>query len=151
MAGIFRRSEDIANEIKGHVHASRASIIIHFLFSSIPFLPVFLSDRVLSATTSLIHIFPKKHWTSAGQCPRVLHRFGVTMDASYLSSTNEALEHFQVKEQQGLSEQQVQRATEKYGRNGTVHHQASSQEKTLLKYLHSITGRPSNAVMAACS
>ena len=44
------------------------------------------------------------------------------MDASYLSSTEEALEHFKVNEDQGLSEQQVRKALEKYGRNGTVHH-----------------------------
>ncbi|CAD6575628.1 MAG: hypothetical protein ASARMPRED_007405 [Alectoria sarmentosa] len=39
------------------------------------------------------------------------------MDASYLTSTEEALEHFKVDEQQGLSEQQVQSAIERYGRN----------------------------------
>ena len=44
------------------------------------------------------------------------------MDTPYLLSTEEALEHFQVNEQQGLSEQQVQRSLEKYGPNGTVHH-----------------------------
>ncbi|KAM0802822.1 hypothetical protein BDR22DRAFT_842511 [Usnea florida] len=39
------------------------------------------------------------------------------MDASYLSSTEQALEYFAVDENQGLSEQQIQRALEKYGRN----------------------------------
>lgn len=39
------------------------------------------------------------------------------MDAPYLFSTEKALEYFHVNEQQGLSEQQVQRALEKYGRN----------------------------------
>ena len=43
------------------------------------------------------------------------------MDSSFLSSTKEVLDHFQVAEQQGLSTQQVRRATEKYGRNGTVY------------------------------
>lgn len=43
------------------------------------------------------------------------------MDSSFLSSTEEALEHFEVVEHHGLSAQQVQKATEKYGRNGTVH------------------------------
>ena len=47
------------------------------------------------------------------------------MDASYLASTEEALQHFQVNEHQGLSEKQVQRALAKYGRNGTVHHHIS--------------------------
>lgn len=54
------------------------------------------------------------------------------MDASYLSSTEEALEHFKVNENQGLSEQQVQKALEKYGRNGTVHHHVPSWSNTLL-------------------
>lgn len=47
------------------------------------------------------------------------------MDASYLSSTEQALEYFTVDEHRGLSEQQVQIALEKYGRNGTVHHHIS--------------------------
>ena len=53
------------------------------------------------------------------------------MDTPFLSSTQKALDHFQVKEQQGLSEQQVQRSLEKYGRNGTVH-QHISNYKTIL-------------------
>ena len=47
------------------------------------------------------------------------------MDASYLSSTEQALEYFEVNENQGLSEQKVQKALGKYGRNGTVHHHIS--------------------------
>jgi hypothetical protein len=43
------------------------------------------------------------------------------MEAAYLSSTQQALQHFGVSESQGLSDIQVQKATEKYGRNGTVH------------------------------
>lgn len=43
------------------------------------------------------------------------------MDAAFLSSTEESLEHFQVEEQYGLSDRRVLEATEKYGRNGTVH------------------------------
>lgn len=39
------------------------------------------------------------------------------MDTSYLFSTEKVLEHFTVDEHQGLSEQQVQTALEKYGRN----------------------------------
>lgn len=54
------------------------------------------------------------------------------MDASYLSSTEQSLEHFQVDEQQGLSEQQAQRSLEKYGRNGTVHHHISIRKTVLM-------------------
>lgn len=43
------------------------------------------------------------------------------MDTAYLSSTEQALQHFEVNESQGLSDRQVQKATEKYGRNGIVH------------------------------
>ncbi len=43
------------------------------------------------------------------------------MDSSFLSSTEQALDHFKVDEHQGLSAQQVQKATERYGRNGTVY------------------------------
>ena len=39
------------------------------------------------------------------------------MDSSYLYSTEDTLAHFGVEEQQGLSDQQVQTATEKYGCN----------------------------------
>ena len=39
------------------------------------------------------------------------------MDFSYLLTTEQTLEHFKVKEQQGLSESQVEEATEQYGRN----------------------------------
>lgn len=48
------------------------------------------------------------------------------MEASFLSSVEEALEFFQVEEQHGLSDQKVQEALEKYGRNGTVHHHFSN-------------------------
>ena len=53
------------------------------------------------------------------------------MDTPFLFSTQKALDHFQVNEQQGLSELQVQRSLEKYGRNGTVH-QHISNHKTML-------------------
>lgn len=43
------------------------------------------------------------------------------MVSFFLSSTKEALEHFNVEEHNGLSAQQVEKATEKYGRNGTEH------------------------------
>lgn len=43
------------------------------------------------------------------------------MEAAYLSSPEEALGHFGVAERQGLSDFQVQEATIKHGRNGTVH------------------------------
>ena len=39
------------------------------------------------------------------------------MDTSYLQTTEEALAHFEVKEQQGLSDSQVQEAIEQHGRN----------------------------------
>lgn len=55
------------------------------------------------------------------------------MDTPYLLSTEEALEHFQVSEQQGLSEQQAQRSLEKYGRNGTIHHH-NLDHKTVLMF-----------------
>jgi len=42
------------------------------------------------------------------------------MESSYLSSPDEVLDHFNVQAQQGLSEQQVRQATQKYGRNGTT-------------------------------
>lgn len=42
------------------------------------------------------------------------------MEAAYLVSSEDALRHFQVTEQNGLSDVLVQRATEKYGRNGNV-------------------------------
>ena len=43
------------------------------------------------------------------------------MDAAFLASISEALEFFEVEEQKGLDDRQVKQATEKYGRNGTVH------------------------------
>ena len=43
------------------------------------------------------------------------------MESSFLSSAEEALEYFQVDEHQGLSGHEVLKATEKYGRNGTVY------------------------------
>lgn len=54
------------------------------------------------------------------------------MDASYLSSTEKALEYFQVNEQQGLSEQQVRISLDKYGRNGTVYHHISHRKNVLI-------------------
>ena len=47
------------------------------------------------------------------------------MEAPFLYSTEEALNFFEVEEQQGFSDQKVQEALEKYGRNGTVHHHIS--------------------------
>lgn len=43
------------------------------------------------------------------------------MEVAYLASPKEALGHFGVVEQEGLSDIQVQKATDKYGRNGTVY------------------------------
>ena len=67
----------------------------------------------------------KKPLILTGQFPEAIHSFPNIMDASYLSSTGQALEYFAVDENQGLSEQQIQRALGKYGRNGTVHHHIS--------------------------
>lgn len=44
------------------------------------------------------------------------------MEAAYLSSTDEVLNHFQVEEHTGLSHAQVETNRDKFGRNGTVHH-----------------------------
>ena len=49
------------------------------------------------------------------------------MEASYLSSTQDVLDHFQVRETDGLSDLRVQNAVKKYGRNGI---QAPSQSLT---------------------
>ncbi len=81
----------------------------------------FFQTLKLHTITVIWNILSDKHLNSAGQCPKAIHSFGNAMDASYLSSTEKALQHFQVNELQGLSEQQVQRALAKYGRNGTVH------------------------------
>ncbi len=51
------------------------------------------------------------------------------MEAAYLSSPEEALGLFGVVEQEGLSDVQVQKATDKYGRNGTVHERGSSAKE----------------------
>lgn len=40
------------------------------------------------------------------------------MEASYLHTTQDALEYFKVKEENGLSDLSVQQAIAKYGRNG---------------------------------
>ena len=63
------------------------------------------------------------------------------MDTPYLLSTEKALEHFQVNEQQGLSEEQVQRSLENYGRNGTVHHHLFD-DKTVLMFLLQLYQKP---------
>lgn len=42
------------------------------------------------------------------------------MEAAYLSSPYEALDQFSVSEEKGLSDAQVRKAVDKYGRNGTV-------------------------------
>lgn len=52
------------------------------------------------------------------------------METAYLSSTEQALAHFQVIESQGLSDPQVHKALEKYGRNGTVHTGGSSIKRS---------------------
>ena len=44
------------------------------------------------------------------------------MEASYLSSAEEALSHFRVEEHAGLSDRQVETNRDKFGRNGTVEH-----------------------------
>jgi Ca2+ transporting ATPase len=41
------------------------------------------------------------------------------MDNAYTKTPAEALSHFQVEEQKGLSAQQVQSLREKHGKNGT--------------------------------
>ena len=41
------------------------------------------------------------------------------MDNAYIKTPGEALKHFQATEEQGLSEQQVSAARQKYGKNGT--------------------------------
>ena len=56
------------------------------------------------------------------------------MDAPYLLSPQEALAHFQVNEQQGLSDHQVQISLEKYGRNGTVHHHIIDRKTVLIVF-----------------
>ena len=43
------------------------------------------------------------------------------MEASFLSPPEEALQYFNVTEQDGLSDAQVRHAVNTYGRNGTVH------------------------------
>lgn len=52
------------------------------------------------------------------------------MEAAYLSSPEEALRNFDVAEEKGLSDLQVQKATAQYGRNGTVQQHEISQEET---------------------
>ena len=58
------------------------------------------------------------------------------MESSFLSSAEVALGHFSVDEHQGLSLQQVQKATEKYGRNGTVHLLAPDDNRSVLIQLN---------------
>lgn len=55
------------------------------------------------------------------------------MEAAYLISSEDALRHFQVTEQDGLSDTMVQRAVDKYGRNGTV------ESDTLFLCIHAKT------------
>ena len=40
------------------------------------------------------------------------------MEASFLSSPQQALSHFEVTEQSGLSQKQVHQSLEKFGKNG---------------------------------
>lgn len=42
------------------------------------------------------------------------------MEAAYLASTKEALDYFDVSEQVGLTDQEVEKAREQYGRNGIL-------------------------------
>ena len=42
------------------------------------------------------------------------------MDNAYTRTPSEALKHFQVTEEKGLSEQQVQSLREKHGKNGML-------------------------------
>ena len=73
------------------------------------------------------------------------------MEASFLVSTEEALEHFHVDETQGLSEEQVKKALETYGPNGTVHHHISNlRQAVLTAFLNSAARRSSYAAMEAC-
>lgn len=51
--------------------------------------------------------------------------YSANMEAAYLSSTDEVLNHFQVDEHTGLSDGQAETNRDKFGRNGTVlHHTA---------------------------
>ena len=51
------------------------------------------------------------------------------MDTSFLLPVEEVLQRFHVDEHHGLSDPQVQTATEKYGRNGTVHRLGAKSQK----------------------
>ncbi|KAK4698046.1 hypothetical protein P7C71_g106, partial [Lecanoromycetidae sp. Uapishka_2] len=55
------------------------------------------------------------------------------MDAAFLSSPEESLEHFQVEEQQGLSDRRVLEATKKYGRNALPEDPATPLWKLVLE------------------
>ena len=63
------------------------------------------------------------------------------MDSSFLSTTQEALAYFKVDEHQGLSSQQVQHATGKYGRNGTVYLLTDTLSLPMLKASHQLYPR----------
>lgn len=78
---------------------------------------------------SIRHIFRGIFCSFCRTVPQANLSFQDLMDNSYLFSTEKALQHFKVNEHQGLSEQQVQRALEKYGRNGTVHRRISNQKQ----------------------
>ena len=50
----------------------------------------------------------------------IINACRLTMEASYLASPKKALEQFQVSELDGLTDEQVGQARERYGRNGTL-------------------------------
>lgn len=71
------------------------------------------------------------------------------MEASYLASTKEALDYFQVSEQSGLTDSQVRQSTENYGRNGMLGLGKRTGAK-LIKH-HSSTRGPTNAIVETCT
>ena len=77
------------------------------------------------AITTLWTISSRQLWTLTSAYLEALPSYRDAMDTAYLLSTEKALSHFLVDEQQGLSEHQVQNSLRKYGRNGTVHHHIS--------------------------
>lgn len=72
------------------------------------------------------------------------------MEASYLASTKEALDYFQVSENNGLSDSQVEKAIQQYGRNGMPHSAKHRPEKPLT-YCFSSPRRSAYAIVEACA
>ena len=70
------------------------------------------------------------------------------MEASYLSSTEDCLQYFQVTESKGLSDAQVQDATKKYGRNGMESQQFYLSLSFKLRDHCSSPRRPSHSPLA---